>query len=59
LWGLTLFDLFHQYFKENYDELSAIFLEKRKPSELVNKDSKAEVENLHEAYVNEMKNSFS
>jgi len=51
--------LFHQYFKENYDELSAIFLEKRKPSELVNKDSKAEVENLHEAYVNEMKNSFS
>ena len=34
-------------------------MEARKPSDLVDKDKKQEVINLHEAYVNEMKSSFS
>lgn len=34
-------------------------MEARKPSALVDKENKQEVINLHEAYVNEMKNSFS
>lgn len=39
--------------------LTPIFLTNKKPDVQVNKDDKTEVLNLHEAYVNEMKNSFS
>jgi hypothetical protein len=57
--GVSLFDDFHALFKENFDELSPIFIETKKPSALVDKTNKQEVLNLHEAYVNEMKTSFS
>ncbi len=39
--------------------LSPIFLEKKQPNTLIAKDNKQEVLNLHEAYVNEMKSTFS
>jgi hypothetical protein len=39
--------------------LTAIFIQNKKPSALVDKDNVQEVLNLHEAYVNEMKNTFS
>ena len=54
-----MFDALHLLFKENYDELAKVFIDNKKPSALIDKDNKQEVENLHEAYVNEMKNSFS
>jgi len=34
-------------------------LKNKKPDVLVNKDDKTEVLNLHEAYINEMKTTFS
>ncbi len=46
-------------FKDNYDECAPIFIEAKKPSALVDRNNKQEVTNLHEAYVNEMKTSFS
>ena len=46
-------------FKDHYDEIAPSFLSEKKPSALVNKDNKQEVINIHEAYVHEMKNSFS
>lgn len=54
-----MFDLLNQLFKQNYDELSLDFIQKKQPSALVDKDKRAEIENLHDAYINEMKNSFS
>jgi hypothetical protein len=57
--GVSLFDEFHGFFKEHFDALSPIFLEEKQPSTLIARDNKQEVINLHEAYVNEMKSSFS
>lgn len=57
--GVSLFDDFHELFKKHYDVLAPVFIENKKPTQLVNKDSKEEVTKLHEAYVNEMKTSFS
>lgn len=36
-----------------------MFISNKKPSALVDKDNKTEVENMHDAYVNEMKTTFS
>jgi hypothetical protein len=57
--GVSNFDDLHHIFKENYDDLAAVFLSHRPPSALVNKDDKAQVLNLHEAYINELKGTFS
>jgi TPR repeat protein len=57
--GLTFFDVLDQYFKANFEELLPVFIANRAPSNLVDKDNRKEIENLHEAYINEMKNSFS
>ena len=57
--GVSFFDEFQGLFANNYDELSPIFLESNKPSAMINKDNKNEVIKLHEAYVNEIKTSFS
>lgn len=54
-----MFDGFQEMFKNNYDVLAPTFIEKKKPSALINKDNKEEVTNLHNAYVSDMKNSFS
>ena len=57
--GVTMFDSLHQLFQDNYDELLPVFLENKKPSTMVDKDNKTDIINMHGAYVNELKNSFS
>jgi phenylalanyl-tRNA synthetase beta subunit len=59
LYGVSFFDDFQALFVANFDELSPIFLTTKKPSALINKDSKEEVIKLHEAYINEIRSSFS
>ena len=56
--GVSLFDKLQELFKDNYEQLAQVFLENKKLS-LVDKDNQQEVLNLHEAHVNELKNSFS
>lgn len=55
---MSFFDEFHNIFKQNQEELTPIFL-KKKPNSLIDTSKKEEVLGLHEAYVNEMKTSFS
>ena len=57
--GFTAFDDFSKFFKDNYEELVADFIAQKTPSSLVNKDNRKEIENIHDAYVNELKLSFS
>jgi hypothetical protein len=57
--GVSFFDEYQDFFKKNYDELVAIFITNKKPSSLIDKDNKQEVTNLHEAYVVDLRNSFS
>jgi TPR repeat protein len=57
--GVSNFDDLHHIFKENQEVLAPIFLKNRSPSALVDKNDKQQVLNLHEAYVNELKGSFS
>lgn len=54
-----MFDDFQKLFRDSYDELVQTFITTKKPSAMVDKDNRKEVENLHDAYVNEMKTSFS
>ena len=58
-YGVTMFDEFEKLFKDNFDELAQVFITNKKPSALVDKDNRQEVENMHDAYINEMKSSFS
>lgn len=59
--GVSFFDEFHQLFKDNFDELSPVFLNKKSQQNntLIDKSNSQDVLKLHEAYVNEMKTSFS
>lgn len=57
--GVSFFEEFQGLFAQNYDELSPIFLQSNKQSAMINKDNKEEVIKLHEAYINEIKTSFS
>lgn len=57
--GFTAFDEYSKYFKENYDTLVADFVSQKQPSTLVDKDKRQEIENIHDAFVNELKLSFS
>lgn len=54
-----MFDVLHQFFKDNYDDLVKDFIDNKKPSALIDRDNKQEVINLHEAHINEMRNGFS
>ena len=54
-----MFDLSILIFKENYEQLGKLFLEMKKPSELVDTTNQQEIINLHEAYITELKNQFS
>ena len=55
--GVTFFDQMNAYFKENYDELAPVFLETKKPNGIT-VENKNEVQNLHDAYVKEIQDSF-
>lgn len=53
--GVTHFDTLTKFFADNYEAASKVFIETKKHEV---SDRKA-CENLHEAYVNEMKEGFS
>jgi len=55
--GVTHFEEQDKYFKANYDVLKPIFAEIRKPP--VEFTGQKEIENLHDAYLNELKENFS
>ena len=52
--GVTFFDQMNAYFKANYDVLAPVFLENKKPAGGLTVDNKVEVQNLHDAFVNEL-----
>ena len=55
--GVTYFEEMNNFFKANYEKLSPIFIEMRKtPSDMT---GRKEIENLHDAYVSELKEGFS
>jgi hypothetical protein len=56
--GVTFFDQMHNYFKENYDVLMPVFIEMKKPPTTVDSGIQAEIINMHDAYINEIKTSF-
>jgi hypothetical protein len=47
----------NSFFRENYDVCSKIFIDIRKPPAEMN--SKKEIENLHDAYLTELQETFS
>jgi TPR repeat protein len=55
--GVTHFDVISKFFAENFDILSPIFVEVRKPP--AEMTSRKEIENLHDAYLNELQETFS
>lgn len=55
--GVTHFDVISKFFAENFDILSPIFIEMRKPP--AEMTSRKEIENLHDAYLNELQETFS
>lgn len=56
--GVTYFDQLHAYFKENIDALSATFCEISAIPATVDRNDKAQLENLHEAMINDLKTTF-
>ena len=57
--GVTYWDQLHEYFKENFDVLCPVFCEMRNPPSMVDRTNKTEMENLHEAYISEIRQNFS
>lgn len=56
LLGVTFFDNMTNFFKENFDVLAPVFCELRQaPKEMT---SRQQIENLHEAYINELSETF-
>jgi hypothetical protein len=50
--GVTNFDQMKKFFSDNYDVLAPVFSDFRKPpSEMT---TRKEIENLHDAYLNEL-----
>jgi TPR repeat protein len=55
--GVTNFDQQDKYFKENFDVLKPVFAEIRAPP--AEMTDRKQIENLHDAYLNEMQETFS
>lgn len=55
---MTYFENLHEYFKTNFETLGPVFCEIRAPPESVDRTDRAQMENLHEAMINDIKNSF-
>ena len=51
--GVTYFDQLHAYFKENFEVLGPVFCEIRNPPETVDRNDRTQLENLHEAMIND------
>ena len=56
--GVTFFDQMNEYFRDNYDILAPNFIKQRKPDADPAKETKQEVLNMHEAFINEQKTNF-
>lgn len=56
--GVSCFNELSVLFKENVDELAALFVASRPPSALIDKDNKQELLNLHDAWVKELQTQF-
>lgn len=56
--GVTFFEDFNAFFKENYDVLAPVFIAQKKPPASVDTSKQADIENMHDAWVNEMKQTF-
>ena len=54
--GVTYFDNMTKFFKENFDELAPVFTELKKHESGLDRK---QIENLHEAYLSELSDSFS
>ena len=57
--GVTYFDQMNSFFKEHQDELTPVFIKSRNLPSSVDSSSKKEIENLHDAYVNELQTTFN
>lgn len=57
--GITYFDQLHKFFTENYDVLAPAFIALKKPPSTVDQSKQTEISNMHEAYVNELKTTFT
>lgn len=55
--GVTNFEQQDKYFKDNFDVLKSVFAEIRAPPADMNE--RKQIENLHDAYLNELKETFS
>ena len=57
--GVTNYDAANAYFRKYYDVLAPLFVKTSKLPVEVCDDTKPEILNMHEAFVNEIKNDFS
>ena len=56
--GVTFYDQLHEYFKDNLAALGPVFCEIRNPPETVDRNDQIQLENLHEAMINDQKQQF-
>ena len=56
--GVTYFDELHAYFKDNLAALGEAFCTIRAPPATVNRTDLTQLQNLHEAMINDMKTGF-
>ena len=56
--GVTYFDQLHAFFKANFDALAPVFCQLRAPPASVDRSDRTQMENLHEAMINDMKTQF-
>jgi hypothetical protein len=56
--GVTYFDQLHSFFKENFAVLAPVFCELRAPPASVDRSDRSQMENLHEAMINDAKTQF-
>jgi len=57
--GVTYFEQMNSFFKDNQDELAPVFVASRNLPSTVDVNNKKEIENLHDAYVNELQMTFN
>ena len=56
--GVTYFDQLHNYFKENIAALGPVFCTIKAPPASVDRSDNSQLENLHEAMINDLKTGF-
>ena len=56
--GVTYFDQLHNFFKENFEALAPTFCEIRNPPATIDRNDRSQLENLHEAMINDYKQGF-